>query len=239
MNTYRKIASILNNFIKPHNLLNPVVNDNCSEFEVNNWIISEFVLNELVPIVGIHPYPLNELMFMTAAVCRLKPTHIFEWGTHVGKSARIFYEITKRFSITSEIHSIDLPDNVKHGEHPQQNRGLLVKNIKGVMLHQGDGLTVALDLYRKIKGISTPLFFLDGDHQYRSVKRELTEIMKAAPSASILIHDTFYQSRQSGYNIGPHRAIQGFLRANRSNYRILTTNMGLPGITLLYDPAIL
>lgn len=239
MNTYRKIASILNNFIKPNSLLNPVINDDCSELEVDNWIISEFVIKELVPIVGIHPYPLNELMFMVSAICRLKPTHIFEWGTHVGKSARIFYETTQLFHITSEIHSIDLPDNVEHGEHPQQNRGLLVKNIRDVQLHRGDGMTVALDLYRKINGKPTPLFFLDGDHEYRSVKRELTGIIKHVPYASILIHDTFYQSQQSGYNTGPYRAICESFRTRPTKYSMLSTNLGLPGMTLLYIPTIL
>ncbi|MFH1827619.1 MAG: class I SAM-dependent methyltransferase [bacterium] len=211
----------------------------CSEFEVDNWIISEFVIKELVPIVGIHPYPLNELIFMVSAVCRLKPTHIFEWGTHVGKSARIFYEITKYFHITSEIHSIDLPDNVQHCEHPQQNRGLLVKNIRDVQLHQGDGITVAIDLYKRINGKPTSLFFLDGDHEYRSVKRELTSIMKHALHASILIHDTFYQSKQSGYNTGPYKAIRESLRAKSTKYRMLSTNLGLPGMTLLYIPTLL
>ena len=213
----------------------PVRNTSCSEFEVDNWIISEFVLKELVPIVGIHPYPLNELMFMAAIVCRIKPTHIFEWGTHVGKSARIFYEITKQFHIRSVIHSIDLPDNVQHGEHPKHNRGLLVKNIREVSLHQGDGLNVSLALYKKMRTKSHPLFFLDGDHEYASVKRELAGIMKAAPYASILIHDTLYQSRQSGYNTGPYRAVREAFRSKRSRHLMLSTNLGLPGMTVLYD----
>uniref|UniRef100_UPI004027580E hypothetical protein n=1 Tax=Candidatus Wunengus sp. YC61 TaxID=3367698 RepID=UPI004027580E len=115
---------------RSHKYPDPVRNSGCSEFEVDNWIISEFVLNELVPIVDIHPHPLNELMFMTATICRIKPTHIYEWGTHIGKSARIFYEITKHFHITSQVHSIDLPNDVAHGEHPKQTRGILVKNIR-------------------------------------------------------------------------------------------------------------
>ena len=236
MNIYRKIPYILNNYIKQHKLLDPEVNNSCSEFEVNNWIISEFVIKELVPLVGIHPYPLNELMLMVSALCRLKPTHIYEWGTHIGKSARIFYEITKYFDITSEIHSIDLPDNVQHGEHPQQNRGILVKNIRNITLHQGDGLTVALKFHKYNGKKTNPLFFLDGDHAYRSVKRELTGIMKHAPNASILIHDTFYQSKQSGYNTGPYRAIRDSLRNIPNKYITLSTNLGLPGMTLLYNP---
>ena len=56
----------------------PAVNTHCAEFEVNNWIISEFVVGTLVPIVGVHPFPLNELFLMVSAVCRLKPDYIVE-----------------------------------------------------------------------------------------------------------------------------------------------------------------
>jgi predicted O-methyltransferase YrrM len=98
---------------------NPAVNDYCSEFEVNNWIISDFVVSELTPIVGFHPFPLSELMLMTAATTKFKPTHIFEWGTHIGKSARVFYEISDKFKLKSKIYSIDLPDEKEHNEHPQ------------------------------------------------------------------------------------------------------------------------
>lgn len=213
----------------------PVRNPQCSEFEVDNWVISKFVLQELAPVVGIKPFPLDELMFMTAVVCKLMPTHIFEWGTHVGKSARIFYEITKQFKINCEIHSTDLPDNVQHSEHPRQNRGLLVRHIREVTLHQGDGLDVSLAFYKNIKIKSRSLFFLDGDHEYASVKRELIGIVKIVPNASILIHDTFYQSKQSGYNTGPYRAVRDYLLAKPKPYKILSTNMGLPGMTLLYD----
>ena len=88
------------------------------KFEVNNWELSSFILKKLVPVVGTHPFPLNELSLMSAAVAWTRPTHIFEWGTHIGKSARIFYETCKYIKITPEIHSIDLPDNIDHVEHP-------------------------------------------------------------------------------------------------------------------------
>ena len=47
----------------------PVRNPNASEFEVDLWILSRFVLEKIAPVVGTHPYPLNELLLMTATAC--------------------------------------------------------------------------------------------------------------------------------------------------------------------------
>jgi cephalosporin hydroxylase len=212
----------------------PAVNVNCSEFEVNNWIISEFIFQKLVPIVGITPYPINELTLMVSAVCRLKPTHIFEWGTYIGKSARIFYETARHFGFSTEIHSIDLPDEVDHHEHPREKRGMFVKGIPAVRIYKGDGVETALGIYRKVSEICRPLVYIDGDHSYSAVKRELGEIIKNMPNASILLHDTFYQSAESGYNIGPCQAITDTLSNVPHKYKIISTNTGLPGMTLLY-----
>jgi len=217
----------------------PVVNPNSKYFEVNNWLISDFILKKVIPLVGVHPYPLNELMLMVAAVCRIRPTHIFEWGTHLGKSARIFYETVKFFKINSEVHSIDLPDSVKHQEHLGSQKAELVKNIKSVKLYQGDGLTVALKLCRQLKP-SMPLFFLDGDHRYQSIKRELAGIAKNISLAHILIHDTFNQSKRSGYNTGPYRVIKAFLvKVPRHRYQVIETGTGLPGMTFFISPLII
>ena len=126
-----------------------VVNPHCHELEVNNWVISEFIIHKLVPVVGIHPYPINEQCLMVAAVCALKPVLIFEWGTNLGKSARIFYETAREFKVRMEIYSIDLPDDVDHVEHPVKRRGMYVKNLEGVHLLQGDGLETSLSVYRE------------------------------------------------------------------------------------------
>jgi len=223
---------MLKNFLKKENYKDPALNLTSTEFEVNNWIVSEFVLNRLVPVAGIHPFPLDELMLMTSAVCRFKPELIFEWGTNIGKSARIFYEITNMFKIDCEIHSIDLPDDVFHNEHPQKNRGKMVKGIDSVKLHQADGLTRSLEIFNEKKPKGNVLFFVDGDHSYESVKKELEGILKNIPGAKILLHDTFYQSEDSGYNVGPIRAINETV--TKENYKILSTHNGLPGMTLLY-----
>jgi len=214
----------------------PSMNSNSTEFEVNNWIISRFVINKLVPVVDIEPFPVNEQVLMVAAVCRIKPTHIFEWGTHIGKSARIFYETCRTFGLDAEIHSIDLPDNMEHIEHPEENRGLLVRGIKEVNLHLGDGLENALQIVSDYKKDDLrPLFFMDGDHSYKSVKRELEGVIKSVPQANILLHDTFYQSEESGYNVGPYRAAVDVLAALPNRYKSISQNIGLPGMTLLWQ----
>jgi hypothetical protein len=230
------VSNILNSIRERFIFGNPVPNKDCTEFEVNNWIISRFVLKKLVPIVGTMPFPLHEQMLMVAAVCRLQPTHIFEWGTNIGKSGRIFYETCRTFKVAAEIHSIDLPDDIEHCEHPKNKRGALVKGKKNVALHLGDGLDTSLRILSgSVSGPVRPLFFIDGDHSYASVRRELTGIVKAAPQANILLHDTLYQSQASGYNVGPHKAIQDVLADFPDKFKIISQNSGLPGMTLLWQ----
>lgn len=232
-----RIRSFLINLLPKNKNKSPTLNLVCTEFEVDCWIISEFILKELIPIVGIRPYPLQEQMLMVATIVRLKPTHIFEWGTHYGKSARIFYETVKHFRIKAKIHSTDLPDNIEHIEHPKNKRAIFLKGIAEVKFHLGDGLDKSLQIYKKIKNPAKikPLFFLDGDHEYTSVKRELEGIIKNVKNPIILVHDTFYQSEESGYNIGPYKAVQEIITKNPKRFKVLVNNYGLPGMTLLYN----
>ena len=204
-------------------------------FEVNNWKLSAFILRKIVPVVGVHPFPLNELLLMTAAVAWTKPTHIFEWGTHIGKSARIFYETCRFLKIDTVIHSIDLPDEVEHVEHPHHTRGRLVKGKKNVHLHQGDGVDTALKIYKTMGEQVRPLFYLDGDHSYDTVCRELVSIIEQVKNPKIILHDTFYQTEESGYNIGPFKAIENvLLKFPHIKFKRIDTNTGLPGMTFLY-----
>ena len=212
----------------------PVVNPASAEFEVNNWIISEFVLKVLVPVVGIRPFPLNEQMLMVSAVCRFRPSLILEWGTHRGVSARVFCETIRAFRIPAAIHSIDLPDDVFHGEHPKSDRGVLVRGMSEVTLHQADGVTRALELCSGRKTHDKVLFYVDGDHSHASVTRELSAILEQQPEAIVLLHDTFYQSPDSGYNIGPYTAIVEVLSKQAQRYKMIRTTTGLPGMTLMY-----
>jgi cephalosporin hydroxylase len=200
---------------------------------VDGWALSEFVLKKVVPVAGVHPFPLQELMLMCASVCRLQPSLIFEWGTNIGKSARIFFETTEHYGIPCPIHSIDLPDDVSHVEHPHEHRGVMVRGLKRVELHQGDGLETSLSVWKKSGSPSNPLFFIDGDHSYDSVLREIKGIITVIPGASILLHDTFFQSDDSGYNVGPHRAVSETIAKHPHHFQVVHTGVSLPGMTLL------
>lgn len=211
----------------------PVRNANASEFEVDLWVLSRFLLEKVLPVVGIYPYPLNELLLMTGAACWLKPPVVFDWGTNIGASARIFYECNETFKLGYEIHSVDLPPDATHVEHPGEEHGRLVRGLDNVHLHRGDGVEVALAQWQKLGSPKRSLFFVDGDHAYESVRDELNRIFSTIPDASVLAHDTFFQSAESNYNVGPARAIDEIVEKFPERFRVFQSGLGLPGMTLL------
>ena len=179
------------------------------------------------------PYPLDEQLFMCSAVSYFQPDLIVEWGTHKGISARIFYEANRFLGGKAVIHSVDLPTTTSHVENIRDaaERARFVRGLP-VTLHEGDGLSVARELHATIGPAGSPLFFLDGDHEYETVLRELQGIRGFARSATVLVHDTFNQDAQSAYNIGPFRALAEFAAARRTP--VHSTALGLPGMSLTY-----
>ena len=205
------------------------------EFEVNNWDLSNFILDKIIPAVGVRPFPLSELSLMVSSVAWVSPSHIFEWGTHIGKSARIFYETSKFLKINTQIHSIDLPEEIEHAEHPHSKRGKLVRGKKNVFLHLGDGVDTALKLYESLEKNAKVLFYLDGDHSYEMVYREMFSILKKVEHPYIILHDTFKQTEESNYNIGPSKAIDDIILEFKDiKFKRIDTYTGLPGMTFLY-----
>jgi len=209
-------------------------NVDCEILEYDNWALSQFVIDRLVPLVGVHPFPLEELILMVKSVEISQPNQIFEWGTNIGKSALAFRTICDQLKPECVVHSIDLPDGISHPEHPEDQRGYMVRGLDGVELHQGDGLDTSIRIWKDGGRSSNVLFFLDGDHEYSSVKRELERISLEIPVASILAHDTFIQMESSGYNIGPGKAIAEFLERKNDSYSAIWVRGGLPGMTLVY-----
>ncbi len=145
----------------------------------------------------------------------------------------ISFECDEAFKLGYEIHSIDLPSDATHVEHPGQEHGRLVRGLPKVHLHRGSGVKVAVELWQKLGRPRRPLFFVDGDHAYELVRDELNEIFSTVPDASALTHDTFFQSAELGYNVGPARAIEEIVAKFPDRFRIINSGLGLPGMTLL------
>jgi hypothetical protein len=200
--------------------------------QADKWDLSVFVVRTLVPIVGVRPYPVDELLLMCSTVAYFRPGIIIEWGTHLGKSARVFCEITRYLSLSIPIHSIDLPPHSGHVEniHDLAERGRYVKNLP-VQLHLGYGMSIARGLLGEVKGI-VPLIFLDGDHSYETVKDELFGLRTETPRAVILVHDSFYQGPEAHYNCGPYQALMEFSTTHKLS--VYSTALGLPGLSLVY-----
>jgi hypothetical protein len=208
---------------------NLAVRNEAGTFQVDNYPISKFLVEELLPVAGHWPYPPPEVHLMVSAVCWIRPNLIIEWGTNVGNSARIFWQTVKKFDIPCRIHSIDLPEDAEHPENVKSDRGILVKGLSDVSLHLGDGLETALRIFSERPSGARCLFFIDGDHAYESVTSELEGIMNSAPEAAILLHDTL-----SSLKRWPHEALQDALKSRRGMYRVVSTDIGLPGMSFVY-----
>lgn len=194
--------------------------------EVDKWAVSEY-LPTLVKVVGVRPYPLDELMLMAAAFEHHRPDVVIDIGTHFGKSARIWFELAKRFRVPASIHTIDICDP-SHPEYPGEKLGRYIRGLP-IEQHVDDGYTCACKIISSTPRASF-LVFLDGDHSYDTVRHEL-RLGQTMTKGCLLIHDTFYQP-DSSYNHGPHLAIRDSL-PNLNVKQVIHLQTGLPGMSYL------
>lgn len=207
----------------------------CCEADVGS--LDRLVLETILPRAGLL-YPLAEISLMALVVDRVRPTHIFEWGTNVGASAKLFHVLTEALGMDTSIHTWDLPDNVSHGQHPGAEHGKLAQGLPRVQFHREDGLVGALAEYQRVKS-SHPearvLFFIDGDHAYDSVLREITAIVSGLEEFHLLAHDTFVQKPEAkGQFRESWLACATGLELSAREYRWLNVGFGSPGMTYLW-----
>jgi hypothetical protein len=147
----------------------------------------------------------DEVGFLLYCVGRANPTHVFEWGTNRGSSARIFYEAGVARGIPLVVHSTELrlEEAFRDRDHPGEAVGLFVRDLP-VVLHEGDGLLTTLDLVDELRP-ERPLFFLDGYHSYDQVRLELRSLAPFA--APIVLHDSVHLT-------GVRDAIETFARVD-------------------------
>lgn len=159
---------------------------------------------ESIRLYHIPGYGDDEVGFMAETAWRTDPDVIFDWGTNLGASARIFHELHY-----CEVVTVDLPPALEplDRDHAGVSTGrILHPSIR--QLH-GDGVTMALQTFREGPYVK-PLFFLDGCHLAENVFREIWSINRVCPQGSLLIHDTrqqpgksirSWQRRYGGYKV--------------------------------------
>lgn len=176
------------------------------------------------------PYSEAELSLFAKAVLETQPDFIFEWGTYLGVSAKIFWEIKSHFNLSAEIHTVDLlPDGSWRADVLEKdNMARYSKDISGITHHFGDGVETSLALC-ELFGAKNPLFFCDGDHEFTTVKRELEAIYAAYPNAKVLVHDTGATTSDHGNN-GPFLAVMETKESK--NLNMISVETG-PGLTFL------
>ena len=157
-----------------------------------NW---RFIWAVLAPInFPYRPYPFSELELMIAAIGNSRPRMVFEWGTHVGVSALIWYEIRQFAGLDYQIHSYDLPPETRNVENPGSDRGFLVRDLPGVHLHLGDAVALSVQEWRarpQPSNEDVAFYFIDGAHNYETVFREASSVFKElGTQAHFLFHDT-------------------------------------------------
>lgn len=140
--------------------------------------------------IGLPAYGDDEVVFVADVMKRHRPTHVFEWGTNVGASARLFYECARILGFPCEVHTTELPIELAHldRDHPGHRYGQWIKELP-IHTYRGDGLMESLRLNDYLLP-ERPLFFLDGSHEHMTVLGELTWVSWAAPKAVLLVHDT-------------------------------------------------
>lgn len=154
---------------------------------------------EHVRLLGIPGYGKDEVGFMFETVETVKPHLILDWGTNRGFSARIFYEATNR-RLNCGIYTIDLPIELAKldATHAGAFGGGWIHTL--VKQRYGDGVTEALLMWVKWGCPDRSIFFVDGDHSYNNVARELATIARITQKATILLHDTNGPPGDAAYN---------------------------------------
>jgi hypothetical protein len=167
--------------------------------------------------MGLPGYGEDEVGFMCETVEIVQPDRIFDWGTNVGASARIFYEACIVHCI---VETIDLPAVLEQLDRDHAGGRTGSHLTPEIRTHRGDGVTEALRLCAAWEP-KRPLFFLDGNHLRENVFREIWSIHKFCPRGVLLIHDTNqqpgdavrnWQHRYGGYRLDVLNSQAGMVR---------------------------
>lgn len=180
--------------------------------------LSPEIVKHLKEIGVVPQYGWEEVDLIYATILEYQPDIICEWGTNIGYSARLFAELIQEIGIDCPVHSTDITESAAKGR-----RGEMAGPL--VNLHVGEGLELSLRLTGDAK---RPLFFLDDDHMFDHVRRQLYMIAEVEPGAVMLIHDVMKVEKVGGDSVWvahePHRAIMDFLSQHGGYEAVFVTN---------------
>ena len=97
------------------------------------------------------------------------------------------------------------------------------------MQHIGDGFTIATEILSG-RPAATALVYLDDDHSYENVRREL-QLVALIREGCVLVHDSFYQP-EPAYDRGVYRAIEDSL-PDLNVAQVISLQIGRPGMSYL------
>ena len=139
--------------------------------------------------LGLLGYTPPEVTFLYETMETLRPGIIVEWGTNVGYSARILYEAKVLLGLRTAVHSVDIAREapILRPEDEGKERGHHVQGLN-VALHVGHGAQEAVSI-TAMSGRARPLFFVDDNHGYDMLSRDLEMLARDTPLAVLVVHD--------------------------------------------------
>jgi hypothetical protein len=131
-------------------------------------------------------YPFLDLTTLATVSKFVKPLRIFEFGTYVGRSAKVLLQNARS---NSELITVDLP----HDQHPERiDIGRDVRNgpeAARITFLSGDSKTLDLSKWYG----TCQLVYIDGDHSYEGVKSDTENAFRlVAPEGGWLLWDDYH-----------------------------------------------
>eukprot|EP00802_Teleaulax_amphioxeia_P004375 Tamp_04379.p1 GENE.Tamp_04379~~Tamp_04379.p1 ORF type:complete len:346 (+),score=24.92 Tamp_04379:2179-3216(+) len=161
-------------------------------FQVSHILVHEVTRRiTLLDLENSQTYPPHELALMVSAMVHARPDFVLEWGTNIGVSSRVFVEAAEMLGLATQVHTFDVKTQQKTGstgwvanarkcqgnEEREYFKEYKIFGKPCVHMHIGDGLDGAFAVYEaEAWAAARVLWFVDGDHSYEAVARELFSI---------------------------------------------------------------
>jgi len=147
-----------------------------------------------VTLSGDHELPPEEYLCMAGLVHTLKPSRVFEIGTHRGRTTRLIADYS---GAHTRIHTMDLPPErmMEARCFPEARSALIGEQFRNHPMRAkitqlyADSQTFDFSPYQA----SMDLVFVDGDHTYEGVKRDSENALRMIRPGGLILWDDYHQ----------------------------------------------